>query len=91
MNELLFFVMIIGVVALSYYLGYAKAINKNLKEEVRDFIFGMTISKMAHKHFQQSAINETKQFLKMLGVKNPKNIKPIKLMTVEEFDKENKQ
>lgn len=91
MNELLFFGGAALIVGISYYLGFTNALNKNLKNEVRRFIHDMTVSQMAHDHFRRKAENDTKQFLKFLGVKNPKNIKAPKIMTPEQFDSENKK
>jgi hypothetical protein len=77
-------------IGLSYYLGFSSGINKNCKKEVRQFLLDMTRDKMLHQYFQNNAMNETKLFLKFLGVKNPK-VKKQKLMTPEEFDSENKK
>jgi hypothetical protein len=90
MNEVLFFAGATLVIGLSYYIGFRSGVDRNLKAEVRQFLHDMTVSQMAHTHFMQRAQNETKLLLKHLGVKNPKNIKPVKLMTPEQFDSENK-
>lgn len=91
MNEILFFGGAALVIALSYFMGFKSGIDKNLKEQVRQFLHDMTVSQMAHTHFMQKAANETKLLLKHLGIKNPKNIKTPKLMTLEQFDSENKK
>jgi hypothetical protein len=91
MNEVLFFGGAALIIGLSYYLGFNNGINKNCKKEVRQFLLDMTVSKMLHEHFQRNAINETKLLLRMMGVKDPKNIKQQKLMTPEQFDSENKK
>ena len=91
MNELLFFSGTIIIIGLSYYLGRQNGLEKNYKEELRDFIMGMTISKMTADYFDRVAKNETKKLLKALGVKNPnkKYIIIPKRPTIEEFDKIN--
>ena len=71
MNELLFFSGTIIIIGLSYYLGRQNGLEKNYKEELRDFIMGMTISKMTADYFDRVAKNETTKLLKALGVKNP--------------------
>lgn len=92
MNEVLFFTGTALIVGLSYYLGQQSGLNKNYKAEIRDFIMGMTVSKMTSDYFDRCAKNETRQFLKFLGVKKPneKFIIVPKRPTVEEFDKLNK-
>jgi hypothetical protein len=92
MNEILFFGGATLIVGLSYYLGQQSGLNKNYKAEIRDFIMGMTVSKMTSDYFDRCAKNETRQFLKFLGVKKPieKFIIVPKRPTVEEFDKLNK-
>lgn len=91
MNELLFFSGTIIIIGLSYYLGRQNGLEKNYKEELRDFIMGMTISKMTADYFDRVAKNETTKLLKALGVKNPnkKYIIIPKRPTIEEFDKIN--
>jgi hypothetical protein len=91
MNELLFFSGTIIIIGLSYYLGRQNGLEKNYKEELRDFIMGMTISKMTADYFDRVAKNETTKLLKALGVKNPnkKYIVIPKRPTIEEFDKIN--
>jgi hypothetical protein len=91
MNELLFFSGTIIIIGLSYYLGRQNGLEKNYKEELREFIMGMTISKMTADYFDRVAKNETTRFLKSLGVKNPnkKYIVIPKRPTIEEFDKIN--
>ena len=91
MNELLFFSGTIIIIGLSYYLGRQNGIEKNYKEELRDFIIGMTISKMTADYFDRVAKNETKKLLKALGVKNPnkKYIIIPKRPTIEELDEIN--
>ena len=91
MNELLFFSGTIIIIGLSYYLGRQNGLEKNYKEELRDFIMGMTISKMTADYFERVAKNETTKLLKALGVKNPnkKYIITPKRPTIEEFDKIN--
>jgi hypothetical protein len=69
MNELLFFSGTIIIIGLSYYLGRQNGLEKNYKEELRDFIMGMTISKMTADYFDRVAKNETTKLLKALGVK----------------------
>lgn len=89
MNEVLFFVMAAAVIGISFYQGYKSGLSKNYKEQIKDFIKGMTVSKMAADYFDRCAINETRQFLKFLGVKKPneKFIVIPKRPTVEEIDK----
>jgi len=91
MNELLFFVMIVGVVGLSYYLGFKNGNLQNIKQEIRQFLHDVTVSRMTHDHFMQKAKNETKLFLLSIGEnkKNIKNFKTPKLPTPEQFDKDN--
>jgi hypothetical protein len=91
MNELLFFSGTIIIIGLSYYLGRQNGLEKNYKEELREFIMGMTISKMTADYFDRVAKNETTRFLKSLGVKNPnkKYIVIPKRPTLDEFDKIN--
>ena len=91
MNELLFFSGTIIIIGLSYYLGRKNGLEKNYKEELRDFLMGMTISKMTADYFDRVAKNETTKLLKALGVKNPnkKYIIIPKRPTIEEFDKIN--
>ena len=91
MNELLFFSGTIIIIGLSYYLGRQNGLEKNYKEELRDFIMGMTISKMTADYFDRVAKNETKKLLKALGVKNPnkKYIIIPKRPTIEELDEIN--
>ena len=91
MNELLFFSGTIIIIGLSYYLGRQNGLEKNYKEELRDFIMSMTISKMTADYFDRVAKNETTKLLKALGVKNPnkKYIVIPKRPTIEEFDKIN--
>lgn len=89
MNELLFFCGTIIIIGLSYYLGRQNGLEKNYKEELRDFIMSMTISKMTTDYFERVAKNETIKLLKTLGVKNPnkKYIIIPKRPTIEELDK----
>lgn len=91
MNELLFFSGTIIIIGLSYYLGLQNGLEKNYKEELRDFIMSMTISQMTADYFDRVAKNETTKLLKALGVKNPnkKYIILPKRPTIEEFDKIN--
>lgn len=91
MNELLFFSGTIIIIGLSYYLGRQNGLEKNYKEELRDFIMGMTISKMTADYFDRVAKNETTKLLKALGVKNPnkKYIIIPKRPTIEELDEIN--
>ena len=93
MNELLFFGGATLIIVLSYYLGHQSGLSKNHKAEIREFIMGMTISKMTADYFDRCARNETRQFLKFLGVKKPneKFIIVPKRPTVEELDKFNKE
>ena len=92
MNEVLFFTGATIIIGLSYYIGRQDGIKKNFKEEVKSFLMSLTISKMTADYFDRCAVNETKQFLKFLGVKkiNEKFIIVPKKPTVEEFDKFNK-
>lgn len=89
MNEVLFFGGAALIIGLSYYMGFKSGLNKNHKEEIKSWIMGLTVSKMAADYFDRCAINETKQFLKFLGVKKPneKFITVPKRPTVEEIDK----
>jgi hypothetical protein len=89
MNEILFFSGAILIIGLSYYLGYQSGLAKNYKEQIKEFIKGMTVSKMTADYFDRCAINETRQFLKFLGIKKPneKFIIVPKRPTVEEIDK----
>ncbi len=89
MNEVLFFTGAALIVGLSYHLGYKSGLSKNYKEQIKEFIKGMTVSKMTADYFDRCAINETKQFLKFLGIKKPneKFIVVPKRPTVEEIDK----
>ena len=91
MNELLFFSGTIIIIGLSYYLGRQNGLEKNYKEELRDFIMGMTISKMTADYFDRVAKNETTKLLKALGVKNPnkKYIIIPRRPTIEELDEIN--
>ena len=91
MNELLFFSGTIIIIGLSYYLGRQNGLEKNYKEELRDFLMGMTISKMTADYFDRVAKNETTKLLKALGVKNPnkKYIIIPKRPTIEELDEIN--
>jgi len=89
MNEVLFFGGAALIVGLSYHLGYKSGLSKNYKEQIKEFIKGMTVSKMTADYFDRCAINETRQFLKFLGIKKPKEkfiIVP-KRPTVEEIDR----
>jgi len=89
MNEILFFSGAILIIGLSYYLGYQSGLAKNYKEQIKEFIKGMTVSKMTADYFDRCAINETRQFLKFLGIKKPneKFIIVPKRPTVEELDR----
>lgn len=89
MNELLFFVMVAGVVGLTYHLGFKSGLNKSSKEQIRQFLHEVTVSKMAHDFFMQKAKNETRLFLKTLGAGDidVKKIKTPKLPKPEDFDK----
>jgi hypothetical protein len=89
MNEVLFFSAAILIIVLSYYLGYQSGLAKNYKEQIKEFIKGMTVSKMTADYFDRCAINETRQFLKFLGIKKPneKFIIVPKRPTVEEIDR----
>jgi hypothetical protein len=89
MNEVLFFSAAILIIGLSYYLGYQSGLAKNYKEQIKEFIKGMTVSKMTADYFDRCAINETRQFLKFLGIKKPneKFIIVPKRPTVEEIDR----
>ena len=91
MNELLFFSGTIIIIGLSYYLGRQNGLEKNYKEELRDFLMGMTISKMTADYFDRVAKNETTKLLKALGVKNPnkKYIIIPRRPTIEELDEIN--
>ena len=89
MNEVLFFTGAALIVGLSYHLGYKSGISKNYKEQIKEFIMGMTVSKMTADYFDRCAKNETRQFLKFLGIKKPneKFIVVPKRPTVEEIDR----
>ena len=89
MNEVLFFSGAILIIGLSYYLGHQSGIAKNYKQQIKEFIMGMTVSKMAADYFDRCAKNETRQFLKFLGIKKPneKFIVVPKRPTVEEIDR----
>ena len=89
MNEVLFFTGAALIVGLSYHLGYKSGLSKNYKEQIKEFIKGMTVSKMTADYFDRCAINETRQFLKFLGIKKPKEkfIVVPKRPTVEEIDR----
>jgi len=88
MNELLFFSIAALVIGLSYYLGHESGIKKNLKAEIKDFVMGLTVSRMSYDYFQRCALNETRGFLKALGVEKikEKHLKTIKLPTIEDID-----
>lgn len=91
MTQLLFFVMLAGIVGLSYYLGYRSGFSLNVKEGVKQFIFDMTVSKMAHDHFMIKAQKEAVIFLQHLGytdVTDHKQMKIPRLPKVEELDEE---
>jgi len=89
MNELLFFGTAAIIIGLSYYLGHESGIKKNVKSEVRDFVMGLTVSRMTHDYFQRCALNETKLFLKALGVEKikEKHLKNVRLPTIEDIDR----
>jgi len=89
MNEVLFFTGAALIVGLSYHLGHKSGISKNYKEQIKEFIKGMTVSKMTADYFDRCAVNETRQFLKFLGIKKPneKFIVVPKRPTVEEIDR----
>jgi hypothetical protein len=89
MNEVLFFGGAALIVGLSYHLGYKSGLSKNYKEQIKEFIKGMTVSKMTADYFDRCAVNETKQFLKFLGIKKPneKFIIVPKRPTEEEIDR----
>jgi len=89
MNEVLFFSGAILIIGLSYHLGYKSGLSKNYKEQIKEFIMGMTVSKMTADYFDRCAKNETRQFLKFLGIKKPneKFIVVPKRPTVEELDR----
>ena len=89
MNEVLFFSGAILIIGLSYHLGHKSGISKNYKEQIKEFIMGMTVSKMTADYFDRCAKNETRQFLKFLGIKKPneKFIVVPKRPTLEELDR----
>jgi len=89
MNEVLFFTGAALIVGLSYHLGYKSGLSKNYKEQIKEFIKGMTVSKMTADYFDRCAVNETRQFLKFLGIKKPneKFIVVPKRPTLEELDR----
>ncbi len=89
MNEVLFFTGAALIVGLSYHLGYKSGLSKNYKEQIKEFIKVMTVSKMTADYFDRCAVNETRQFLKFLGIKKPneKFIVVPKRPTVEEIDR----
>jgi len=92
MNDLLFFVISGTVIGLSFYLGFKNGNDQKIKEEIRQFLHEVTVSKMAHDVFMQRAKNETRMFLKAIGAKDidTKNIRTPKLPKPEEFDSNNK-
>jgi hypothetical protein len=92
MNDLLFFVISGTVIGLSYYLGFKNGNDKKVKEEIRQFLHEVTVSKMAHDIFMQRAKNETRLFLKALGAEDidARKIRTPKLPKPEEFDSSNK-
>jgi hypothetical protein len=92
MNDLLFFVISVTVVGLSYYLGFKNGNDQKIKEEIRQFLHEVTVSKMAHDVFMQRAKNETRLFLRALGAEDidVKQIKTPKLPKPEDFDKINR-
>ena len=57
MNEVLFFSGAILIIGLSYHLGYKSGLSKNYKEQIKEFIKGMTVSKMTADYFDRCAIN----------------------------------
>ncbi len=89
MNEVLFFTGAALIVGLSYHLGHQSGLSKNYKQNIKEFIMGMTVSKMTSDYFDRCAKNETRQFLKFLGIKKPneKFIIVPKRPTVEELDR----
>ena len=91
MNELLFFGGAALVIGLSYYMGFKSGIDKNLKDQVRQWITEMTVSKMAHDIFMERAKKETRKLFFYLGDKAPKEIKSPKVPTIEEFDNDHKK
>jgi len=88
MNDILFLIGTAIVIGLSYYLGRKDGLNCNLKTEMKTYLMSLTKSKMTADYFERCAINETKQFLKFLGVKYPKNkfIKLPKKLTLEDLE-----
>lgn len=92
MNDLLFFVISVTIVGLSYYLGFKNGNDQKIKEEIRQFLHEVTVSKMAHDVFMQRAKNETRLFLRALGAEDidAKEIKTPKLPKPEDFDKINR-
>ena len=92
MNDLVFFVISVTIVGLSYYLGFKNGNGQRIKEEIRQFLHEVTVSKMAHDVFMQRAKNETRLFLKAVGAKDidVKKIRTPKLPKPEEFDSSNK-
>lgn len=92
MNDLLFFVISVTVVGLSYYLGFKNGNDQKIKEEIRQFLHEVTVSKMAHDVFMQRAKNETRLFLRALGAEDidVRQIKTPKLPKPEDFDKINR-
>jgi len=89
MNELLFFGIAAIIIGLSYYLGRESGLQKNVKAEIRDFVMGLTVSRMTHDYFQRCALNETRDFLKALGVEKvkEKHLKNVRLPTVDDLDR----
>ena len=92
MNDLLFFVISGTVIGLSFYLGFKNGNDKKIKEEIRQFLHEVTVSKMAHDLFMQRAKNETIFILKTIGAKgiDVKKIRTPKLPKPEEFDSSTK-
>jgi len=50
---------------------------------------GLTVSRMTHDYFQRCALNETRDFLKALGVEKvkEKHLKNVRLPTVDDIDR----
>jgi hypothetical protein len=92
MSGVLFFTGMSVVVGLSYYLGREAGLKKNFKEEVKNFIIGMTVAKVAADYFEKTVRDEARQFLKFLGERKIKEkfIVLPKIPTPEEFDKINR-
>jgi hypothetical protein len=90
MNELLFFTGLGLIIILSYHLGHRNGTDINVKDEIRVFLHEIIVSRIAHDYLMRKALKDAEVLLKKLGIKNPKNVKVPKLMTLEEFNEKYK-